>query len=951
MIKPGDHLMLDSQHYLVEEIAKEGNAFSAYFVSKGEVEWKEAITWESSGKLPLIIHCAKHPDATDHESSLKQAKKENKTKTKWEKSDVFVTAMKCGREHNVDNEYILDHNVSLTGYTHITPKEKIVEGDHLVFTDLKNIFHSVLVMKCFSHTQVTIKPALEEGEVIDLTTYPEVYRVDYSSCLPPEQTLVRGNSQHLSQNDQGSSVTWAKTGKELPLLPPNPKFTIESLGNVDQIQVGDHVVECITESNRRHFLVTNKSETSEFTLIFCQTGGLVQEETVDISRKELYRIVYRQKCPPVCEAIARAQSQKGQRKYSSWDQMLFIIQAKLGIDGHENIYVSHCKQLALKEKVNDGNHLIVQDKQSNYLYSVFVVNCLDHIQVTVRPHINGSEVLDLVKSEFVVFRIEYSNSLQPTESKSKKDLSLSLSDFMEAKLAVERINTVSQIQFGDHLIEHVNSTCRKHYIVTEIKKKSVLVVISRQGGAIHEEILDFSNRQLYRLICHQKSQSVHEALERAKLQLGQQCQIPWDELLLTIQANSSKMPISRSQITSFSQLQLGDYVIKQSRMGSTQHYIIAFIGLPDTCTAIGSFSHKISQENLLPPGQDDKYPKYYRINYEPGVCIKAEESVTLALLLVGRKYSRRAFVHWLKTNEENVEINEGSIKLASSQNKCSTEHARCPISKSEITDISQLQLGDYVIVVKKSTSALNPAHHYIITSITSSGTCIAIECDSQGKISKVNFPNPQPGKFPKYYRMNYSPGSCIPVDESIKKALLLIAEPNNFVHFLKTNEEDTEVHKDSIELATKGPHNHAAPQYIKRVATICELKCGDHIVYNATRPPFMPVYYSSLILEIHMDGSSEMDVITLEKVGLVEKKLNFDFLDNLGRVVYQGCPFSEVHAVIRGRKALQFKEREHYNEQSNNSHHFVTRIKTGGEGALSELLRNFVRTNKGKLIN
>jgi hypothetical protein len=516
---------------------------------------------------------------------------------------------------------------------------------------------------------------------------------------------------------------------------------------------------------------------------------------------------------------------------------------------------------------------------------------------------------------------------------------------MEAKFAIEGINTASQIQVGDHLIERVNSTCRKHYIVTRIiKKKSVFAVITRQGGTIHEEVLDFSNhRRLNRLVCHQTSQSVKEALEQAKLQLGQLCQIPWDELLLTMQANPTKMPVSKSQIASFSQLQLGDYVVKESRMGTSHHYIIAFIGLPDICTAIESSQGKILQENLPHP-EADKYPKYYRMNYEPGVCIKAEESVKLALSLVGRKYSRRAFVQWLKTNEENVEINEGSIELASPRNQYSTEHAKSPISKTELTDIFQLQLGDYI--VKKP--AVGPAHHYIITSIASSGTCIAIET-FQGKISKVNLSTPESDKYHKYYRMNYSPGSCVPAEESIKKALLLVASPKTFIHSLKSNEEDIEIDENSIELATKGPHNHAAPQYIKPVATINELACGDHIVYNVTRPPIMPVYCSSLILEIQMDESNEMSIVILEKAGLVERKLNFNCLENLGKVVYQGCPFSEEHAVIRGKKALQFKQSEHYNEQSNNSHHFVTRIKSGRESELSELLRIFVRTNKGKL--
>ena len=941
MLKRGDHVVLDSHHYLVDSV-EEGNAFSAYFVNKEkQVDWKEAITWKSSG---FTIQCSEHQGDTD---SLKQAAEELKRKNKWEGTDLFITAMKCGRQHPVNNECIIDDNVTLTGCTQITPKEKVIEGDHLVFTDLKNSLRSVLVMKCFDHTQVTVKPQVDEGEIIDLTTYAEVYRVNYSSSLPPEETLIRGSSncglrqvQNCSQNDHSFFVTWAKTGKELSLSPLQRKYAIESLrGNLDQIQVGDHIVE-YAESNHKHFMVTSRNEASMFTLIFCQAGGLIREETMDLSHKEVYRIAYLQKCLPSHEAITRAKLQMGQRKYSPWDQMLFIIQAKSGEDEDENVHVSYCKQLALKEKVSNGEHLIVKDDQMN-LHSVIVVNCLDHVRVIIKPPVNGSDVLDLA-SYPEVYCVEYSDSLPPKGVKSGKKLSLTLSDFIKAKFAVEKINTVSQIHVSDHVIECVNSTSHKHYIITEIKKKSVFAVIFRQGGYIKEEVLDFSNKQLNRLVCHQKSQSVQEALERAKLQLGQECQIPWDELLLTMQAKSSKMPVSKSQITAFSQLQLGNYVVKESRMGSSHHYIIAFIGLPDICTTVESFQGKISQENLPPP-EPDKYPKFYRMNYEPGVCIAAKESVKLALSLVGKKYSRRGFVQCLKTNEENTEINESSVEVAP-QNRDVTEHVKSPVSKSEITDISQLRLGDYIVKEPR----MGPAHHYIITSIASSGTCNAVE-SYQGKISSVNLPNPQAGKYPKYYRMNYHPDSCVPAEESIKKALLLVAEYKSFVHLLKTNEEDAEIHENSIPLATKGPHNYAAPQYIKPVATINEIKSGDHIVYNATRPPIMPLYCSALILEVHTDGSSEIDVITLEKKGLVEKKLKFEFLENLGKVVYQGCPFSEMDTFVRGKQALQFKQKEHYDEQCNNCHHFVTRIKTGRENALSELLRIFVRTNKGKL--
>ena len=320
-IHPGDHVMLDSQHYLVKS-AKSDNVFSAYSLNKDKrVDLCNEIEWDPSVQTAFIIFCSEHPDATDYTTSLKQ---ELKRKTKWEGSDFFVTAMKCGREHSVDKECIIDGSITVTGCTLITPREKVNEGDHLIFNDLKNISHSVLVIKCLDHTHVTVKPPIDEGEILDLTTYPEVYRVNYSHCLPSKEALIRGSSkcglrlaQKCSQDNQRLFVTWAKTGKELLLSSDliEEKFSFEHIKVIDDIQIGDHMVEFV-ESNRRHFMVTEKCKNSMFTVIFCQAGGLIHEETVDLSCKELYRIVYLQKSLSVHEAIEQAKSQLGQQKHS-----------------------------------------------------------------------------------------------------------------------------------------------------------------------------------------------------------------------------------------------------------------------------------------------------------------------------------------------------------------------------------------------------------------------------------------------------------------------------------------------------------------------------------------------------------------------------------------------------------------------------------------------------------
>lgn len=939
----GSHAMVDSQHYLVDWVADD-NTFSAYFVNKAsEVDWREDILLNPSAD---VIYCSAHAsdDVADYAIAVEKAREELEMKSKWESSDHFVTAMKCGREHSVGKEYIVDRMVKIVGCTRITPKVTIGEGDHLIFNDFKNSSHSVLVTKCLDCTQVTVIPSVHQVDVLDLTMYPEVFRVEYSDSLPAERAISRANSrcglqllQKCSQADHSMFVSWSKTGKELSLPPAifEPKVSYESLQATDAVQVGDHIVELI-ESNHRHFIVTQKSEMSMFSIVFCQTGGLVCEETVNLKYKELYRVLYVQECLPNNEAVDRVRSQVGQSKHSCWDQVLFITQAKLDENGHD-VVVTNCSQITGKEQISKGDHLILKTSQKS-VHSVLVVEFLDNTKVVVKPSVDGCNEINLNLYPWA-YRIEYSDSISPNVGKETL-VCLSLPEFIKENLSVEAVSAINQIKIGDHLIEYTKSSCR-HFIVTANEKKSIFAVAFRQAsGIICEEKVDMSGRKLHRLVCSQTHLSAHEAVEQARLQIGQHNHIiPWDELLFTLQDMSCKRPVSKTQITSFSQLQFGDYLIKQPRMGSSHHYIVAFIG--EICTVIECRQGKVLRDNIMANPEPNKYPKYYRVNYKPGACIAPKESVDMALSLENQNFSRRNLVPILKTKKE-IEIRESTID-PSTQNQGTSENNMSMVSKYEITDFSQLQLGDHLIKEPR----IGASHHYIIVAVASSGMYTAVE-SYQGKLSKVNLTLTQcQEKFTKYYHVSYSPSDCVPVQESVKKALLLVDK--SFVHLLKTNEEDAEIDESSVELATTGQHSYASPQYIKSIASVDDIREGDHIVYSITKPPFQPVYCSSLVVKLHSDVSDDMEIITLAKEGLVEKKLFFSLATNLGKVVYQGCPFSVRDVVIRGKKALQFKDKEHYHEECNNSHHFVTRIKAGRESSLLELLKIFVKsTSKGK---
>lgn len=563
------------------------------------------------------------------------------------------------------------------------------------------------------------------------------------------------------------------------------------------------------------------------------------------------------------------------------------------------------------------------------LHSVFVVKFLNHTKVQVKPSVDGCNEINLT-SYHEACQIEYSDNISP---KAGLKMCLPLPEFIKQNLSLEVVSAVNQIQIGDHLIDCTMSS-RRHFIVTGNKKKSIFSVVSHQDdGVIHDEMMDLSGRELYRLVYSQTHLSTHEVIEQAKLHIGQQKCIPWDELLFNLQTKSChKRPVSKTQITSFSQLQLGDYLIEEPRMGSSHHYIIAYIGLPNICTAIECHQGKILKVNIAHP-EPEKYPKYYRMNYEPGACIPPKESIDIALSLVNQTFSRRTLVPLLKTSKDiEVSVSFDDLSTPNKESKYET-----------ITDFSQLRLGDHLIKEPR----IGASHHYIIVAVASSGMCTAVE-SYQGKISKVNLALTHcQESFTKYYRINYSPSDCVSVEESIKKALLLVDK--NFVHLLKTKEEDAEIDENSVKLASTGQHTYATPQYIKPIARIDDLRKGDHIVYCKTKPPFKPVYCSALVVELHSDVSDDMEIVTLTKEGLVQKKLIVSLATNLGKVVYQGCPFSEMDVVIRAKKALQFEDKERYHEECNNSHHFVTRTKAGRESSLSELLKVFVKsTSKGK---
>ena len=332
---PGDHVMDGSQHYLIESINKLNGTFSAYTLCENT----QVILANKVSLSPGMVRV----ECDLYKSKAAQVLKiaEAKLTSKWKCPEYFITAMKCGIEYSFDEGhcFVLERSIE-TSFKLLTPDLEIKEGDHLMIRDYRNPLssHSVLVYNCPHHTSVKVKPQVDGNDVIDLTLYPEVYRVDYSDELPASEVLKRGDSKHGDAvlrnypNDHSYFVMWAKAGLtkrvSIPVDIMNDIVCYEKVTSSNQIQLGDHLLQHLNSPpNQKHLMVTEHIGDSKFKVIIFQQG-CIQEQVEDI-QGDYYIIKYQSDLVLSPEdAIKRARDQIGP-KYNPWDRVLFIVQAKI----------------------------------------------------------------------------------------------------------------------------------------------------------------------------------------------------------------------------------------------------------------------------------------------------------------------------------------------------------------------------------------------------------------------------------------------------------------------------------------------------------------------------------------------------------------------------------------------------------------------------------------------
>ena len=379
-LKCGSHIILEAVHYLVESIDSRNRTFSAYSIcKKKKIKLFERMVCTPQVTL-VILNCKEHPDSNIDEALIRAKEELDKTtKRKWRSSDCFVTSMLCGVGHSIPEQYLMNDSVAPSGCTLVTPKVTVSKGDHLVFKDLSNNSRSVIVQEYFSDTRVIVKPPPAEGEEMDLTTYPEVYRVDYCECLPVEEVVKRVNSpvgkRILDKNshDHSRFVTWAKTGREttttitdfLKDMPTTKqrRFSYEKIFSLDEIKPGDHLLESM-QGRRRHFMVTERRDRSSFKIIYCQHTFICEEaQILDLSTgQNLYQVRYVDELLTSESSnlfVRRAKSYLGQQLHSPWAHMLFITWAVTG--ARENFELDTCSQPVSKNRITSFKQVIPGD--------------------------------------------------------------------------------------------------------------------------------------------------------------------------------------------------------------------------------------------------------------------------------------------------------------------------------------------------------------------------------------------------------------------------------------------------------------------------------------------------------------------------------------------------------------------------------------------------------------
>ena len=323
----------------------------------------------------------------------------------------------------------------------------------------------------------------------------------------------------------------------------------------------------------------------------------------------------------------------------------------------------------------------------------------------------------------------------------------------------EKIMSPDEIQVGDHLftkniLDIVDYELQKtHFIIVKRLAHTVnpiFSVIQFSKGILIEAEHEFNPRiedgssQVYRVVYPEefpgelavkrvRSLSKKRFLTTCASSLMRWAKTGSEEGLEIDFLINSCAPTSKSQIACFTQLNPGDYLIKDTR-AFDHHYLIVSIESPTECTVIESWKRKVEEKSLTCNSWPDE-STYYRINYDPGKCIPAEHSIEIArnacsnVSFFSRYWkpnsecARGSFVHFVKTGERSVNIEHLSDD-------------RLFLQRELVKSALDLRVGDHI----ERPLALAPEHaqhHMLVVEPIDHTTCKVIHYRVEKSMARV----------------------------------------------------------------------------------------------------------------------------------------------------------------------------------------------------------------------
>ena len=361
-------------------------------------------------------------------------------------------------------------------------------------------------------------------------------------------------------------------------------------------------------------------------------------------------------------------------------------------------------------------------------------------------------------------------SVSDSESEIKKNLQIA----DRRPLRYEKIMSPDDIKIGDHLFTKdkldyfINdlSLPTTHFFVTERLKNTanpIFKVITLSLGTIKEVEKEFSplavraTWPVHRVI-YPEEFSFDLAVKRARSLVGKKFSalaIFGSTMLRWIKTGSeegleinflidSSAPTSKSQIACFTQLNPGDYLIKQKSQSDSaitkaltfdNHYIVVSVESPHECTVIESWRRKVEKKPIVYNSCSANL-SYYRINYDPGQCFPAEHSIEIAEKAFSNpssffsrywkpnsEFARKGFIHFIKTGERlpNIEI---------------LQDDRFFLQRELVTSALNLHIGDH-IERPLSLAPEHAQHHMLVMEPINHSTCKVIHYRVEKSFSRV----------------------------------------------------------------------------------------------------------------------------------------------------------------------------------------------------------------------